>query len=477
MELNPVIERFYLSALKYAGLKYEDGVICNIPEKLGEFSLDGKSLSLPYYSQMKNPKGRLFFHPLNENYATPEVASFDLYRKRLTLEVNLRLCTTIVNLIAIASDVQIQQKIKNPKLVDIVCQLGEIDNSVTEAFMASIKNAKAKHDEGFLVDFYLKKSGEVDGVPYAAVGKVNFNYLNELRRSLEEKDKDYRVFGCKMRKKDVLALIAIFTAIFPDIDTPFSYDEGTDNKIFRYLNILLKVSYLITNRLNHLSTYIEELNESCLDVDGMRSDHDWIETLEPLYEMSREIRLIPNQSDVIQESNKLHVNEQKASEVQTQQNIPQEQINQAPQFNPNVNQPVPNQQSQVQQPPRQLTSEEILEQRIAQRNMNMGMLPNQMYPQMGMMSGMIPMQQPAVMPDWMARANAAQQPQMQGYPQMQQPMPPQMYHPQMPQMPMGYQQPQMPMQMYPNQMGYPQQPQMQPGLQINPALFNRMPGY
>ena len=496
MQLNPVMEEFYLSILKYAGLKYENDKVENINPKFGDFTVADKPIALPYFDTLKNPNGKLIFHPLNENYTMPETSLFNLYRERLLVELNLRLSSLVVSLIAVASDIQLQQRVKSQELLELISSIGEADISMSEAFLHMVKASKKARNTGFIFDVFLKKNGEVNGTPYGAIGKVNFVLYNEIVKSIEDKTMEYKVFGTKVRKKDLLVIKNIFNTIFPEIDTPEKYTEGTDNKIFRYLNILLKVTYPISRRMNSIANMLEELKDASLHVEDIQSDLVWANTLEKLYSMATEIRLIPNQTNTSVEGARLHVDESKAkqSPPQTQQiQTPQPTVNtNPPMFNPNsvpsvqqqqqpqqLQQPVQVQQPQ-QQPPRQLTAEEII-----RGNLMGGIQPQQpMTPmQYPMMTGQIPMQQQP-MPTWMqmelmksGQMPTQQQPQVPMNLVQQQPA----MMGQMPiQQPMYPQQMQMMGQMPIQQPMYPQQIQMmgqmpmqqQGGLEVNPMFLS-----
>lgn len=488
MQLNPIMDKFYNSILNYAGMELKDNVIVNTNEKLGDITIEGKHLTLPYFENLKNPDGKVIVHLLNENYTSPENSVFTLYKRRLELEVNLKLSSLIVTLISVASDPQLQSKIKSSKLIELIGSLGEIDNSLIESFLGLVKASSKQNDTGYILSVFLKKNGEIKDVPYAAIGKINFHLYTEIVKALEDKSLEYRVYGHKMRKKDLLALRDIFNVIFPSIEGKTVYSEGTDNKIFRYLNILLKTTYIVTARINEIAQMLEmELKQGDKDATFC---HDWVDCLEPLYGMSSEIRLIPNQIDLSLESNKLHVDESKAKNVSPA--IPQQQ--QPMQFDPQraqqVQQPAPQQHQpnypqqqpyqpvQPQQPPQPLTAEDIIRGNMVGSPMPMQPMPAYMP------------QQPA-MPQWMQlelmKNNPQQFQQMQqmppGYPQqpmmpMQQPMMPQMpYQPGMPYQPNMQQPypPQYPQGQYPQQ-GMMTQPVQQPsGLQVNPHFLTRAP--
>lgn len=426
--LNPVIEKFYLSLLDYSGLKLQDNVIVQKNEKLGEFTIDDKYIALPYLGLLKNPEGKSFFHLLNESYTSPETALFNQFKNRLVLELNLRFTSMVTSLIAVGSDVMMQQRIKSTPFIDLVTSIGETDHSVIEAFLAMVKASTKQNKEGYIVDIFLKKNGEIKGTPYAAIGKLNFRLYEEVKRALESPDKDYRVFGTKVRKKDLMTVYNIMVAVFKDIDDKEAYVEGTDNKVFRYLNVLLKTSYILSSRINEIADMLDELKEPSLNVEEIRGTHDWVEPLSQLQGMVSEIRIIPNQTDIGTEAKRLVIDESKASAPTPTQQQPQQ-----PTFNPAMiqqTQPVPTQQPMqqpIQQPMQQqpMSPEDIIRNRA---NGMMGGVPNMgvMQPQVMQPQVAMPMmgnmQQP--MPAWMMAE--MMKTQMANNPQGQQLMDPNM---------------------------------------------------
>ncbi|QXN70534.1 hypothetical protein AGENTSMITH_130 [Bacillus phage vB_BspM_AgentSmith] len=480
-QLNPTMDRFYLSILDYAGLEYTEAVIQPKSKQMNPITVNGKPLTLPYFDNLKDPGERTVLHLLNENYIKPETAVFDLYKRTLTLELNLKLSHLVVTLINVASDPSIQAKAKSGELVDLIGSLGDLDVSVIEGFTNLFKAAKKEKDEGFLFDFHLKKNGSIGDTPYAAIGKVNFHSYNEMQRALEDRSLEYKVYGTKLRKKDLVALTNLFAVIFPEVQSEESLVEGTDNKIFRYLNILLKTSYLVASRINDLAKLLEELKEPSLNVESLVSDLSWSGELEELYGMADAIRLIPSQTDVRGEaSNKLRVNESKATVApQTQQQAPQPQ--QPPTFQPPPQQaPQSVAQQQAPQSTTPPSAEDIIRGLATQQQMN----PWQQQ-QMMSQQPMMPPQQQVHLPMWAQQELMKQQPQMQQQMQPQQWQQPHQY-PQQQQ----WQQPQMQPQMQPQQWQQPHQypPQMQlqmpvvapwetqpqqSGLQVNPMFMQR----
>lgn len=497
MQLHPTMDKFYLSILDYAGMKVENGIFVNKNEKIGDMTIDDRHLAMPYFDNMKNPENRMIFHPLNENYTNPETTQFNLFKRRLVLELNLRLSSLMVSLVGVAGDVKLQQRIKSSKLIEMVSSIGEVEIAVVESFLAATTASKKVNGEAFLFDIYLKKNGEINDTPYAAIGKLNFLMFNEVNRALKEGD--YKVFGKKLSKKDLLPMDTLFRVVFPTIDDPNSYTEGTDNKVFRYLNILLKTSYQVAARMNEIADMLEELNEPALNLEEIRSNLDWVGCLEELYGMSSEIRLIPSQTDLLVEAKKMKLDESKASAATPSSGTPA----QAPAFDPSraqqpapmasvampaapAMQPMMQPQMQQAQPAQPLSPEDIIRGSMGGGGMMPQMMPQQMMPMMGQ-----PMMQPQMqVPQWVLqeqmRTGQVQQP-MQQMPQMMPGVMPMMQG-QMPQMmPQQQMQPQIintpqgpmimtPQGMVPAQMMQGQQMMQQPvqqGLAINPHFMTR----
>lgn len=437
MQLNKDIENFYLSILGYAGLQYENNIITNVNESLGGFKIDDKFVTLPYLDNLKNPDGKHIFHLLNENYTSPETTLFNLYKKKLTFELNLRLSTLMISLLNVGSDVLMQQRIKSSKLIELISNMGEVDKTSIDNLVNVIKHSQKVNNEAYIFDIYLKKNGEINDTPYSAIGKINFHLYNALNKALEDKEEGNKVYGCKIRKKDLIAFTNLLQLLFPDIDSPDTFSIGTDHKVFRYLNALLVTSYQISSRVNDITEMLEEVKEPSLALSECISDVNWSNMLENMYNLTDEIRIIPNQTNISTEAhNKLNLKEPKQSITEPVKEL----VSQPPSFQPQTTQPVQQpvmipQLQQVPQQQRQLTPEEII-------------------------NGGLTMQRPMGYPQ-------------QGYPiqpMMQQPM--QQMQPMM--APMAQQMPQQPM-MYPNQMPVMVNPNMQmqqPMQQPNPTMSN-----
>ena len=299
LSMDTTMETFYVSILKYAGLtQSENGDIVNIDPKFGDFKIDGKHIRLPYQEYLKDPEGRQFLHLLNEPYTLPDTAMFSLFKRRMICELNIRLTELVMKLIQVASEPRLQQRLRSNDAVNLITSLGEVGMETVDAVVSLMKASRKVNDEGFLFDIFLKKNGEIDDTPYAAIGKVNFHAYKEMQNAYDTKDSSgYKVFGKKISKRDLDALLLIFEALFPTIDRPETFYVGTNFKGFRYLNVLLKTSYQISDRINQVVELLKEAKEPALSLETVECDMQWTTVLEKLYGMLDTIRMTPNQNN------------------------------------------------------------------------------------------------------------------------------------------------------------------------------------
>lgn len=458
-QLNPIIKDFYNSILNYAGLKYDDACnyIINTNLKMGDLEVNGKKITLPFQSNLKNPNGRAFFHPLNENYISPESPVFLLFKKRLVCELNIKLSQLIINLIHVANSVDLQNNITDPSLIELISTIKGADLTLVENFCSIIVKSKVTNDEAFIFDIFLKKNGEIKGTPYAATGTVLFNMQKELTFAINDPAKDSRMFGFKLRKKDLASLQAILSALFGDTSQLSDYTQGSNNKVFRYLNILLSTSYMMSNIINKIAEKLVVIDDNTLMAKDSISDHEWVTLLPKIYELTNEIRNIPNQDEFVVDNKtpyhaapveRINIDESKVANEQQVQQIQQVSVPQTAPQAPVLHPWLP-QQQMPQAMPQQMAGPMSVEDIIKQRS-QATMLghayqpPVQQYVQ----------QQQIPVPNWIAASNMQQQPQMV----MQQPMlqPVMQYTPQyVPQQPQFAPQPAMQQQVYINNQGYP----------------------
>lgn len=441
--MNPQLESFYKGILSYAGLEYDSSanLIKNKGDKFGDFLVNGKKLTLPYEANLRHPNGRSIFHPLNENFLSPESPQFLLYKKRLTVELNLRLSSLIVVILNIANSIDIQNKLTDPKLISLISSIKDPDMVMTENFLAATKKSMDKNDAGFIFDIFLKKNGEVKGTPFSATGKIVFTMPKEILKCQEAPTKENHLFGAKLRLVDLAALKVIFEALFGEPEMQAEYIEGTNNKVFRYLNALLTSSYMVSSVIDKTLEVLKPIDDGSLGLSEAAVDLEWLKQLPTVYTLTDVIRRIPNQDEMpaakvtAQAVNRASLNEAAVEILQPAQQAPVQQ-QPAPQQHSYYSQPAPVQQQPVQQPPQQQQPMTLLQSLEASSTARMP------YPQQYMQQMY---QRPQVpLPAWVVQDEMARQMQAnpQAYPQQ---MYPQSAYPQQ-----VYQQP-YPAQQYPQQ--------------------------
>ena len=490
-DLEPRLEKFYTAILDYAGLDVKDKKIVSQNEALSGFSIDGKPLALPYMSVLRDPEGVHIFHPLNENYSNPENTAFSLYKRHLTLDLNMRLSAAMTQLLQVASDVLMQQKVKSSKMLEIISNLGDVDMSMVDHLVEVFKRSMKENEEGYIFDVYLKKNGKIGETAYAAIGKVNFPLYKELQRALSEHGGQYKVYGYKVRKKDLLAYIAVIKAVLPAIDNPEEYVVGTDNKVFRYMEALLLATYPVGYRLKEIADLLREVPSAAILPEEIEPNLTWSDQIEEVRSMATEIRFIPDQTNPAVEAKHLKLSKMKeeiAAAIPPRQTPqvpapyqptqPQQPMAHPPSYQPPPQQPQQQMQPQMQPHPNQAPSspEDVIRAQLA---------GYQQYPAQQPPPGYYPPQnQPQTYPGY----PPPQQPPPGYYPPQQQMQPPPGYYPAPPQQPQqpppppGWNQmhPQQPQSQYPQQQGYPQtyqgyppqhHPAHQGGIPMNPHLM------
>ena len=420
MNMNKTLEAFYLSLLDYAGLEMVDNVFTPKDERLGKFTLDGKHITLPYDENLRNPGDNHIFHPLNESFSQPETTMFALFKDKLVLDINLKLAGLVISLLRLCAEPMLQQRVKRSAFVDVIAKVGDVEMTFIEDFTLIVAAGKKKRGVGFLVDFFLKKDGTLDEKPFSAIGKVNFHIVKELKACLEDPKKEYRVYGAKVRRKSVECFIRLFDTLFEANNLEEKYTIGTDHKPFRYFNALLKVTYLITDRVNQVVEWFKDVQEPSLEAEAWEFDTKWVSVLEDVYNLTNEIRMIPNQTNIESEGiGRIAAKEPAPWEEDTRQppmntqpprytppvvqERPQQPMHQ-PQAQP-VHYPAaqPQPQQMVPQQPSAPSVEDIIRGQVAQQTMmpymnsGMGMMQQPMQPMAGM-PGMQPMYPPVAAP-------------------------------------------------------------------------------
>lgn len=364
MLLDPKLAEMYKALAEYAGMGVtEEGALVTLtsdPKPVK--NKKDKPYFLPYDDVLNRPNGRVAFHILNENFVRPMGAAFCDYKYNLLAELNLKLAMTLDIVMNIATLPSTEQRLKSGNMLELFADIGEVELKVEKGkatqpliqklFIGAVKS------EGSLcfLDVFLKRNGTVNGETFTATGEVNFILFKRIMAAIE--NKETKLYGVTIRKKDLLVLERIMRVLFEDIENKDKYTSGVDNGLFSYLDALLSACYIVTNRLNHVLTgIIEDRGDDSGEISEFLSDHTWTRLLPEVLGMKTEIQLIPNQdniADEVADSNdgKLNIDRSKATSIRdVQQQAPRPQTTTPPVQQP-VQQPVqPSYQPQAYQPP------------------------------------------------------------------------------------------------------------------------------
>lgn len=413
MNMNKTLEAFYLSLLDYAGLELTDNIFTPKNKKIGNFTLDGKTITLPYHENLRDPGDSHIFHPLNESYSQPETSMFMLFKDKLVLDINIKLAGLVISLLRLCAEPLLQQRVKRSAFVKLIAKVGDVDMNAIEDFTKIVAAGKKKRGVDFLVNFFLKKDGVYKDQPHSAIGKVNFHIVKDLKFALDDPKKEYRIYDVKVRRGSIESLYNLFNALFEDNDEEEKYSVGTNHKPFRYFNALLLTTFLVTDRINQVVEWLEDVKEPSLEAEEWKFNTQWTTLLEEVYNLTDEIRMIPNQTNIETEKpprtetvGRINAKEPAPWE-EDNRSQPQMPTHQPPRYTPPVvhqqpQQPVhqhqpthyPNApvqpQHMVGQAPAAPSVEDIIRGQVAQQSMNPYMNPG-----MPMMTGMQPMYPPA----------------------------------------------------------------------------------
>lgn len=461
MKMNETIEAFYINVLSFAGMGYdpEEHVIKHADS--GEpFEIEGKQVALPYQEVLRNPNGKVIFHPLNEDYLKPNNATIDTFRLAIESYLNKRLGSLLINITAIATEAKLQKFIKNEEMIDIIANLGEVDGSMFDLLVKVYRWGSEVHGPRVGFKLHLKKDGTLNDEVKTAIGKYEWTIYKEVMSNFGTGE--YTHYGHKIRKKDSIFLRSLLEGVIPNIEDESMWTESVTNKTFRWLSVILKTSYMLASRINELEEKFNMLSDELIKIEEP-INLDWAQPMGDLFGMITEIRKIPNQTNVVSEAKRLKLDESAGENVTSAQ----------PAYTPpaQTNQPAQTPQAQHPQQPQQpasvldyLSGARVPQQQMPYPQQQMSYPQQQMggYPYQQGYMGANPRQN---MPGWMIEEERKRLMETQGG------VPNSPYPQQMPyQQQMSY--PQQQMGGYP----YQQPPQQQQAGRPSHALWDSSPG-
>lgn len=281
---------FYISLLKFCGLSTDaEGYISyQTGEKSEPSYLDGVRLALPYPNQLRSPKPseRVIFHPLNENIIKGESRVLSCLRNIINVRFNYTVGVIGLKLLELATSQDLHKKL-NPSQTELLIKLGEVHKDAPQAFLSLMMSGIDTSAGKLFTNIYLTKGAVVNKRTFARAGIVSFPFYEQLVKG------DKTQFLSKTTKRDDATFKSLMEYIFPNIDTPESYNVGSDSDIATWFCALMSTSIKIAARLNDI---IELFSNVLVDTEKLLFEAEWIDQFNNLSSIERDINNIPMQA-------------------------------------------------------------------------------------------------------------------------------------------------------------------------------------
>jgi hypothetical protein len=261
--------------------------------KLSPFLVKGKRLVLPTdeFQRQSDKSGIVLFHPLCENTLRGESEVLEAFRAAINARTQYVFAWVAYQLLMINTSVETHKNL-NPEQHEFLSKVKNADGTTVEVLEKIMKAMPVGQVAKCFVSIYLKRSGQINGVKHARVGVVSFPLYKELisPESIASKE----VYGVKIPKKaDRAALVSLLEYMMPAIETPHSYDRGSNDQTAPNLDALMKAFMAIAGPLNDV---IELFKEHLDDPEALMFDASWVEAFKDLGVLEAEIRKTPMQA-------------------------------------------------------------------------------------------------------------------------------------------------------------------------------------
>lgn len=228
------IIEFYKGILESVGLIVDERGNVQGADPMGytPYSIKGtnKRLVLPTTEVLRNPdwENTMAFHPISENIARKDSVVFRTLQQLSSLSVNIDVGILMAKMIEYCADKD-QHKNLNHKQAVILSIFSDADETSLKNWM-KIDDKLGK--EYSYVKMVTLRDKELKGLKYPRVTTVRFPIYEEMVKQTEDKQKEYHLFGVKIRKKDIHGYKKLFEFIFKHLDNPDEhYSYGTRSQV------------------------------------------------------------------------------------------------------------------------------------------------------------------------------------------------------------------------------------------------------
>lgn len=212
------------------------------PMKIGENAV---AIPTPERIDSDDWKGLHAFHPLCEDSVMGQSETIHWLVGRATAAITLRIVTLVSNLLEVAYKTELQAQAGNP---DIETILAPIAKMAKESTYKSWKKIVGKVSTKPLINYYISRGVELDGVNYQRVGTLEIPILEDVEANAV-------LTGIPVNSKnDKLSIRLLLEKILEGV--PMEY--GT-NHTTPYFYAVLMMYHAVNKRLNKVSKIFKKV--------------------------------------------------------------------------------------------------------------------------------------------------------------------------------------------------------------------------
>lgn len=267
---------------------------CTIDEETREVFLSYDGEDVPVYVNKKRlvainnsivrnglEPNQVAFHPLSESATAGMSEVHQWILMAINLKLNTYMSTAAVRLADIASNPELQSKLK-PKEISMFKNLTDVDGKLVSSVASIVDQMNVLDKSKVFVHVRCKRSGTLGGKSYGRVTYVTFPIIEELESGLI----DGTVFDKTVRKKDVRAMIQIFKDIILNNRTDvLDFSSGNTTTTAPYLSSILTAFYNVLNRFNSLQRAVGNLMKTT----GLPADTNWFPDIGNFVELQKAV--------------------------------------------------------------------------------------------------------------------------------------------------------------------------------------------
>ena len=289
------IEAIYKSILDFADCTVNSAGYIQLKggRENSNIIIDGKDLVFPTNEQLRNPQpNTIIFHPLSENEIGGEPPVVARLRELIFLKFNKVTACLMQDLISVINSTELHKNLS--KEAQELLYKGIAVNAGSIKALGVLHKAEASNFAKMYVSGWLRKGGSVRGRSYSRAGIVNFQLYNKLSEEgfLEELPKG-------MRKDDPENFKKLMEYIFPNIEKPGEYYEGSDSRVAPFFDALLKT---VKGIADQIQTVLDNFREQLVISAEYDFNSEWMPEVNDLDALRGQIAMIPvSYSGVAQE--------------------------------------------------------------------------------------------------------------------------------------------------------------------------------